>query len=67
MPMFEGDVLRQTIAVASKYKIEPAALLAVTEVESAGRSRECDNTTPRLLFERHVFYRELQRQAQNNR
>ena len=61
MPMFDGEVLKQTIAVANRYKIEPAALLTVVEVESAGRARENDNRTPRLLFERHVFYRELKK------
>lgn len=59
MAVFEGEVLRQTIAVANANKIEPAALLAVVEVESAGKSLEADGKTPRLLFERHVFYREL--------
>ncbi len=61
MSIFEGDVLRQTVAVAKSNGIEPAALLAVVEVESAGKSLEQDGRTPRLLFERHVFYRELQK------
>lgn len=59
MTVFEGEVLKQTVAVANANKIEPAALLAVVEVESAGKSLEQDGRTPRLLFERHVFYREL--------
>jgi hypothetical protein len=59
MSTFEGNVLRQTIAVAATRKLEPAALLAVVEVESAGKSMEEDGKTPCLLFERHVFYREL--------
>lgn len=58
---FEGEVLRQVIAVANKNGIEPAALLAVVEVESAGKSLEQDGRTPCLLFERHVFFRELKK------
>lgn len=61
MAVFEGEVLRQTIGVAIKHKVEPAAALAVVEVESAGKSLEQDGRTPRLLFERHVFYRELKK------
>lgn len=61
MSVFEGEVLRQTVAVAVANKIEPAALLSVVEVESAGKSLEQDGRTPRLLFERHVFYRELKK------
>lgn len=57
--IFEGDVLSQTVAVAKAHSIEPAALLAVTEVESGGKSM--DGGYPCLLFERHVFYRELKK------
>lgn len=63
---FEGDVLRQTIAVAATRKVEPAALLAVVEVESAGKSLEIDGKTPCLLFERHVFYRELKKAGKSS-
>jgi hypothetical protein len=58
---FEGYVLSQTVGVAKLHKIDPAALLAVVEVESAGKSLECDGVTPCLLFERHIFYRELKK------
>lgn len=57
--IFEGEVLSQTVAVARANKIEPASLLAVAEVESAGKSM--DQNYPCLLFERHVFYRELKK------
>lgn len=63
MPIFEGEVLKQTIGVARKNKIEPAALLAVVEVESAGRSLEVDRRTPSFLFERHVFFKELKKKG----
>ena len=58
---FEAAVISQVVAVADQHKIEPAALLAVVEVESAGKSLEIDGVTPCLLFERHVFYRELKK------
>jgi hypothetical protein len=61
--MFEPNVLREVIRVASKNKIEAAALLAIVEVESAGRSLEDDGKTPRFLFERHKFYSELKKLA----
>jgi hypothetical protein len=61
---FEDDVLRQVIAVAVLHKIEPEALLAVVETESAGKSLEVDGKTPCLLFERHIFYRELKKSGQ---
>lgn len=51
--------MTQTIGVAIQHKIEPEALLAVVQTESAGKSLEIDGKTPCLLFERHIFYREL--------
>lgn len=51
------------VKVAKRNSIEPAALLAVVEIESAGKPFEEDGKTPRLLFERHVFYRELSKRA----
>lgn len=59
MSVFEGQVLNRTIAVAKAHHIEPEALLAVVDVESAGKSLENDHYTPCFLFERHIFYREL--------
>lgn len=60
---FEGGVLAQTVGVARDHGIEPEALLAVVQVESAGKSLEVDNKTPCLLFERHIFYRELSKKS----
>lgn len=54
-----GEVVKAAIANA----LEPAALLAVIEVESRGDPYEADMLTPRFLFERHVFHRELKRRA----
>src|SRR5262245_65100148 len=54
-------MIDEAVKVALRQKIAPAALMAVVEVESAGRALEEDGRTPRLLFERHVFHRELAR------
>jgi hypothetical protein len=61
MSTFEGAVLEQTVAVAKAHKAEPAAVLAVVQTESAGKSLEIDGKTPCLLFERHIFYRMLKK------
>lgn len=50
------DAVKQ---VAAGRGIEPAALMAVVEVECGGEPFEADGRTPRFLFERHVFYKEL--------
>lgn len=56
---FLDDVVKQVIPVAKRNGIEPAALMAVVEVESAGQPFESDGKTPRFLYERHVMYKEL--------
>lgn len=60
---FEPDVIKQVVNVAKRNGVEPSGLLAVVEVESDGKSMEVDGRTPRLLFERHIFYRELRKRA----
>lgn len=49
--------------VARRYGFEPAAFLSVIEIESNGNPFEEDGKTPRFLFERHVFHRELKKYA----
>lgn len=56
---FATDIVRDIVKVAKDSGIEPAALLAVVEVESGGQPYEQDRVTPRFLYERHVMYREL--------
>lgn len=51
--------------VAQQNGIEPEALLAVVEIECGGQPFEADGRTPRFLFERHVFYRELYKRARH--
>ena len=53
------DIEEAAVAAAREQGIEPAALLAVVEIESAGKPFEADGSTPRFLFERHKFYSEL--------
>lgn len=57
--MLKQDIIDAVMDAAAAAKLPPAALLAVVEVESAGVALEEDGRTPRLLFERHVFWREL--------
>jgi hypothetical protein len=57
--MLSQDIVDVVIAAAKASGIKPAALLAVVEIESEGAPLEIDGKTPRLLFERHVFHREL--------
>jgi len=54
------DIQQAAVAAAREAGIEPAALLAVVEIESGGRPLEEDGVTPCLLFERHKFYAELE-------
>lgn len=57
-----GAALKQiVIKAAEKNNIEPAALLAVVEIESKGKPFEIDNKTPVFLFERHKFYEQLKK------
>jgi hypothetical protein len=53
------EIVEATIAAARENRIEPAALLAVVEIESAGKPFEEDGVTPRFLFEKHKFTKEL--------
>ena len=57
------DIVDATISAAHESGIHPAALLAVVEIESAGKPFEADGKTPRFLFERHKFYSELEDRA----
>lgn len=58
---FTPAIVRAVASVAKANGIEPAALLAVVEVESSGQPFEQDGVTPRFLYERHVMYRELKK------
>jgi hypothetical protein len=60
---FSAKVRDAVIRIAEREGIDPAGLLAVVEVESAGKPLEDNNRTPRFLFERHIFYRYLRNHA----
>ncbi len=49
----------QTMAAATAAGIEYPALRAVIEVECQGAGFLPDGLTPTILFERHIFYRQL--------
>ena len=63
------DAYDATVEVAKAEGIDPAKLLAVVEVESSGRPYEAadtdasDGLAPTMMFERHVFLRELRKRA----
>jgi hypothetical protein len=56
--MFNDEIARLVIKAADDNGIEPAALLAIVEVETGGKTFEQDGRTPQFLYERHVAYRE---------
>ena len=59
--MFDDDTKRTVAAEARAMRVEPAALLAVVEVESAGRAtaRVNGRDEPLIRFEGHYFHRLL--------
>ena len=58
---FDAEVTRAIREVAEEHQIEPAALLAIAEVESGGKAYTVidGKQQPLILFEYHVFYRNL--------
>lgn len=54
-----SNVLAGIAQAAPRRNFAPADIAAIVEIESAGRAFERDGITPFLLFERHVFHREL--------
>jgi N-acetylmuramidase/Putative peptidoglycan binding domain len=59
--MFTQNVVKQIERIAKRLKVEPAALLAVAEVESAGVAtwNVRGKSLPAIRFEGHYFYRLL--------
>lgn len=57
--MFNDRTALQIAAAATAASIPEAGMLAIVEVETAGSPLEADGRTPTFLFERHIFYREL--------
>lgn len=67
MALFDRDAQARIAALAADLGVEPAALLAVAEVESAGKPFMADGVTPRFLFEAHHFWKHLGPGAQRDR
>ena len=61
--MFPDKITRALIKAANASHIEPAALLALVEVETAGKAFEEDGRTPAFLYERHVAWREAKKRG----
>lgn len=55
--MFSDTLTKAIVESANANGIEPAAMLALVEVETAGNAFEQDGRTPALLYERHQAYR----------
>lgn len=60
-PMFEKETVEEIMIAARQAGVEPAALLAVAEVESAGRTtaRIEGRDEPLIRFEGHYFHQRL--------
>jgi len=67
MALFDRDAQARISALANDLGVEPAALLAVAEVESAGKPFMADGVTPRFLFEAHHFWKHLGPGSQRDR
>lgn len=65
--MLPIDVIRIADAKAAAYKIPPAHLSAIIDVESGGRifATVAGEQRPLVLFEPHLFYRRLSGRAQD--
>ena len=61
--MLNDSVVRELVRAAKRRGIRPEALCALVEIETAGIPFENDNNTPRLLYERHIAYREAQKKG----
>jgi len=62
--VLDSELAPQVVAAAHANGIDPAALLAVVEVESSGQPFErADGITPCFLLERHIFYKQLSQRA----
>jgi N-acetylmuramidase-like protein/putative peptidoglycan binding protein len=61
--MFSDTITQRLVAAAKAHAIEPAALLALVEVETGGKCFEEDGRTPAFLYERHVAWREAKQRG----
>jgi hypothetical protein len=63
--MFTSDIINTVHTIAQQYQLDPAALLAVAEIESAGRTSYLikGHNEPAIRFEGHYFDRRLSGKA----
>lgn len=61
--MFHDTIIKALVEAANGAGIEPAAMLAIAEVETSGATFEQDGKTPQLLYERHVAWREAAKKS----
>lgn len=59
-----GRIKGQLASFAKKYNVEPAVILAIQAVESGGNGFLPDGR-PKILFEGHIFWRELKKAGKN--
>lgn len=55
--MFSATLVKAVADAATALGLEPAAALALVEVETSGNPFEQDGRTPALLYERHIAWR----------
>src|SRR5258708_2796959 len=65
--MFSQTLIGALVAEATKEGLEPAAALALVEVETAGVTFEQDGRTPQLLYERHIAWKQAGKVSQKLR
>ena len=65
--MFEPELVKEIAKIAAENELEPEALMAIVQVESAGRlgARVGGRTEPLIRFEGHYFYRLLSNSKRN--
>lgn len=59
-----GRIKGELAAIAQEYGVEPAVILAIQSVESGGNGFFEDGR-PKILFEGHIFWRELEKKGLN--
>ena len=65
--MFEPELVKEIVQIAAENELEPEALMAVVQVESAGQlsAKVSGRTEPLIRFEGHYFYRLLSNSKRN--
>jgi hypothetical protein len=59
-----GRIQGQLLSMAQQYGVEPAVILAIQQIESGGNGFYSDGR-PKILFEGHVFWKQLEKVGKN--